>query len=163
MKRLVQRLTATNVTDLTIRRWYDKSTRNWIVTLHDSDDNQVGDSIVVYSRGEASNIKKDNPAFNVPSEPEDRYGFSVPQEFRPAMRALVRTVDTNPGDVQVWDVKTRSLKFRLYYSSATLFITRDSAGARGVCGVLPILRWMKAKLVRLRLGTQELTLRNLKA
>jgi hypothetical protein len=30
---------------------------------------------------------KDNPAFNVPSEPEDRYGFSVPQEFRPAMRA----------------------------------------------------------------------------
>jgi len=48
-----------------IERWYDRSIRSWTVVLKDKDDNQVGDSIVVGTQGEAKKITKDNPAFNV--------------------------------------------------------------------------------------------------
>jgi len=53
-------------TGLKIDRWYDKSTRNWIVTMRDSGGHQVGDAIVVYRRDEAAAIKPGHPSFNLP-------------------------------------------------------------------------------------------------
>lgn len=73
---LIVRSSVQNLNDLTLDRWYDKSTRNWIITLKDKAGNQVGDAIFVATSTDAKGIKKTNPAFNVrdfDAENEERY------------------------------------------------------------------------------------------
>jgi 8-oxo-dGTP pyrophosphatase MutT (NUDIX family) len=40
-------------------RWYDSGSRNWVIQLKDPEDNQVGDAVYVYSKGEAKNTSVD--------------------------------------------------------------------------------------------------------
>ncbi len=45
---------------LKIERWYDRSSKNWIVQLLDPEGNQVGNAIYVYSKKEANAITKED-------------------------------------------------------------------------------------------------------
>lgn len=151
-----------NLADLRLDRWYDKSTRQWIVTLKDKEDNQVGDAIFVALSTEAARIGKDHPGFNLPKPDDDRYGFNMPQEYKPAQRALLRLLEA--GEIQVWDVATRKLMFTIrdLYSSVSMLIV-DVSGKRGACGVFPLLKSVEARKARLWNGTREVTWRQLKS
>jgi hypothetical protein len=43
--------------DLKLDRWYDRSTRSWIVRAVDAEGNQIGDAIYVATKGEALAVK----------------------------------------------------------------------------------------------------------
>lgn len=162
---MVVRVHATvNFDSLHVDRWYDKSTRNWICTLQDADGNQVGDSIVVGNRAHAMQITKENFRNQNPTDQdnEDRYGAHVPLELRRPLGALRELIREHPGELELWDVKKRRLMFTLMSLQSSLLVsTRDLGGERGVCGLLPIVRWMKAVTCRMRLGTQEVTFKQL--
>lgn len=155
---------ATDLSQLRIDRWWDPSTKNWVVTLRDKDNHQVGDSIVVYDGFDARQIKKSHPSFNVPKEDtEDRFGFSVPQEFQWPLRKFWEAVHANkPGVITVWNVKTKKLLFTVRgQNSATMIGTKTPDGATGMCGVVPLLKWMKAGVVRVAVGRSELRFKDL--
>jgi hypothetical protein len=73
-----------DVSKLKLVRWFDKSTKNWVVTLQDKAGEEVGEPIVVGTREAAMKIKKDNPSFftgHTDQENEDRY-FKDPKYNR---------------------------------------------------------------------------------
>lgn len=71
---------------LTLDRWFDRSTRNWICTLKDKDGNQVGDSIVLGDKLSAMRLTKDDFNIDPTDDDDDRYGFRRMEEKRKARR-----------------------------------------------------------------------------
>lgn len=165
MKILLQadsRAEAPPLEQLYIDRWYDKSTRNWVVTLKDRQGHQWGDTIVVFQRSEAMQIKKDHPSFNLPSGADDKYDLKLPPEFEKPCRALARKIQLSPErSFTVWDTKTRKRMFIVLEATSPTMLRTLTEEGKGVCGVLPLVRWMKAGLVRLARGQQEVTFREL--
>lgn len=82
----------------TLDRWFDKTARNWIVTCLDENGDQVGDSVVVGTRGEAMGIKLDNPAFKSQAdkdrENEERYG-----KKRKSMNSFIQRIQAAKGSM----------------------------------------------------------------
>lgn len=39
--------------EINIDRWYDRHIRSWVIQRKDSEGNQIGDSVYVYSKPEA--------------------------------------------------------------------------------------------------------------
>lgn len=50
----------------TVRKWYDRYTRSWVVQVIDHLGNQVGDADYVYSRAEAEALERQYAAVNAP-------------------------------------------------------------------------------------------------
>lgn len=87
---------------------------------------------------------------------------SVPPELVVPLRNLMGHVQEHPKAITVWDARTRKLMMTLQsVQSDTLFSTRGPDGQRGLCGALPLLRWLKARTVRIAVGRKELTFRDL--
>ena len=42
---------------VTIRRWYNRSTKDWVVQLLDKDEYQLGSAIYLYEKKDAFNVK----------------------------------------------------------------------------------------------------------
>ncbi len=145
------------LSQLRIDRWYDRSTDNWVVTLKDKNGVTWGDSIVVYRASEARAIKKDNPSFNLPKDDSGKYEVQFPPGLEKPCRALTRKIQLSPEDsFTVWDAKTRERMFVIREaSSSTRLTTIGKGNARGVCGTIPLVRWMKSGLVRVDRGQQE--------
>lgn len=93
--------------------------------------------------------------------------FEIPGPFKKPCAALIALVETNPGklvyqqsakDAQGKKQGTRKLTGVM---NPFMLFVQDKAGAKGMCGVYPLVQWLKAKTVVLKLDSKEITYNDL--
>lgn len=56
-----------NAKPFSVDMWYNRPERSWVIQLKDEENNQIGDSIYVYSKPEAVNqVNRWKEKYNVP-------------------------------------------------------------------------------------------------